>query len=84
MIKPLKRLHGDIRENIEDDTLTLKKVAPGPDTEVFEIQREELKKELVERRSRSVPNLGEKFKTAKITDAVGSKFENKMSEKIAK
>ena len=86
LIKPLKRLHDDFKENIEDDTLTVKKVAPGPDTEVFNIQREDLKKEMVSR-SKSVPNLKEKFNTElkrKVSKEIGSKLDSKMSERIAR
>ena len=36
LVEPLKRLHMNVKENVEED-IPIKKVAPGPDTEIFEI-----------------------------------------------
>ena len=37
LIEPLKDFHNKVKEEVEDNTIDIRQVAPGPDTQILEI-----------------------------------------------
>ena len=52
LIEPLKDFHNKVKEEVEDNTINIRQVAPGPDTQMFEIQQSELQETLKLRASK--------------------------------
>ena len=42
LIEPLRDFHNKVKDEVEDEFVNIRQVAPGPDTQIFEIQQNEL------------------------------------------
>lgn len=60
----MKKFHAAVKENLENDAISIRQVAPGPDLPMFKIQKGWLKEEEDKRRRARGKSVGAKASVA--------------------